>query len=109
MANIRIIDNRTDFDSFIKKEGLNIVKFSAGWCGPCRLLTVNITNLDYNKIGNTDFAEIDVDSDFGEEISAENNIRGIPVLFFYKNGEKVDSNIGLMTTEALYQKISELC
>lgn len=110
MINIRELKSVEDFHAFRDLEGdeLHCVKLSAPWCGPCRVLGETIRNLDKDKIGNTLFAEIDIDTDETEEVGVECNVRGVPVLLFYKNGEEVKRVAGGIAADALYKLLEEL-
>lgn len=109
MASLKKLNTKDELYNFINNKGLNILKCSANWCGPCRVLTANIVSLDNNKVGTTNFSEIDVDENEFEDFISEKRIMGIPVLIFYKDGAEVDRHVGLMTKEQLYEKINELC
>jgi len=110
MINIRELKSVEDFHNFRDLEGdeLHCVKLSAPWCGPCRVLGETIRNLDNDKIGNTLFAEIDIDTDETEEVGVECKVRGVPVLIFYKNGEEVHRAVGNMTAEELYKLLQDI-
>ena len=110
MINIRELKSVEDFHTFRDLQGdeLHIVKLSAPWCGPCRVLADTIRNLDSGKIGTALFAEIDIDTDETEEVGVECHVRGVPVLIFYKNGEEVKRLTGNVTAETLYNTINEL-
>ena len=110
MINIRELKSVEDFHAFRDLEGdeLHCVKLSAPWCGPCRVLGDTIRNLDKDKIGNTLFAEIDIDTDETEEVGIECKVRGVPVLIFYKNGQEVKRTTGNMSADELYKLLQEL-
>ena len=110
MIDIREIENRTDFDSFIEtnKSDLHIVKFGAEWCGPCKLLETRIKNLDAEKIGNTLFAEINIGDDETEKLASDFGISNVPVLLYIKDDDIKHKSVGAVPTEELYKKINEL-
>jgi len=110
MINIRELKSVEDFHTFRDLQGdeLHCVKLSAPWCGPCRALGETIRNLNKEKIGNTLFADIDIDTDETEEVGAECHVRGVPVLIFYKNGEEVKRINGGIDADTLYKTIEEL-
>ena len=110
MAVVRNLKSVEDFHEFISEQDgkLRIAKLSAPWCGPCRVLGDTIRNLDSEKIGSTLFAEVDIDTDQTEEIGAECNIRGVPVLLFYKNGNELARTTGAISAADIYKKIEEL-
>ena len=105
MVNIRNITSKEQYEEFINNNV--IVKFSADWCGPCRLLEKNIINLDENKIKNVLFGEINVDDDFADEITSSLGIRNIPVTIFFKEGKEIKRLVGLKTSQDLYNEIND--
>ncbi len=91
MANIKEIKSLEEYNEFINNpNSLNIVKMGAAWCGPCRALEQTIRELTSGEVEGIMLAEIDVDDEWFEDKLDELKIRGIPVLFAYKNGEEVD-------------------
>ena len=110
MITVRELKSVEDFHTFKELQGdeLHVVKLSAPWCGPCRVLGDTIRNLDNDKIGTTLFAEIDIDTDETEEVGVECKVRGVPVLIFYKNGEEVKRTTGAISAADIYKILEEL-
>lgn len=75
-----------------------ILKFSASWCSPCRVLKQNLEGFTRVPV-----EEIDVESNTDEV--TKYGIRNIPVLVYLdENGNEVDRTVGLVTV----QKINEI-
>ena len=110
MINVRELKSVEDFHKFRDAEGdeLHIVKLSAPWCGPCKVLADTIRNLDRDKIGTALFAEIDIDTDETEEVGAECHVRGVPVLLYFKNGQELKRSVGAVQADEIYKNINEL-
>jgi len=110
MIAIRELKSVQDFHEFRdeENEGLKIVKLSAPWCGPCKVLGETIKGLDREKINGTLFAEINIDTDETEEVGVECGIRGVPVLIFYKGGKEVKRMVGAVSADKIYEAINEL-
>lgn len=108
MATIREINSIEEHNRFKEIKGIKILKFSALWCGPCRVLTDTIKNIDTEKVNDVIFAEINIENEEFDNICAELSIRGIPVLAYYKDGELKDKTTGLQSEDAIISKIETL-
>lgn len=107
MINIKQLASDTEFGEFIKPtETLNVVKVSAEWCGPCRVLGETIKNLDPEKIKGVLFAEINAET--FENVCETFGVKNIPVLLFFNGPKLLEKAVGLLTADALYKKIEEL-
>ena len=98
------VEKIVDFNNEITDNDV-VVKFSAEWCGPCRVLGENIESIE-SDYPNINFIEVDVD-EADEELVSKYKIRNIPVLFFIKNGEVLSKEIGVMSVDVLKEKINE--
>lgn len=106
MNEIVKIENVNEFDEFITKNKKVIVKATAEWCGPCRVLENTLKNLDKKELGDVVIAEFDVDE--ADDVSKKLGIRNIPVLFFYKDGEEKEKLVGNVTANNIYGTIRKL-
>ena len=110
MIAVKELKSVSDFHEFKNESDgkLRCVKLMAPWCNPCRVLGETIKNLDKDKIGDTLFAEIDIDTDETEAVGEECKVRGVPDLLFFKDGEEVGRIVGLVPANTIYDKIKEL-
>ncbi|RMH07326.1 MAG: thioredoxin [Aquificota bacterium] len=80
-----------------------LVDFWAPWCGPCRIIAPIIEELA-NELGDrVKFGKLNTDEN--PNIAMMYGIRAIPTLMLFKNGEVVDTRIGVQPKEALRQMI----
>jgi thioredoxin 1 len=96
------IKNKTDLFEQISDIELTLVDFGARWCGPCRVLSKILPQLE------TDVKIVTVDIDQHPELSSLYNVRSIPALVFFKNGIEIKREIGMHTAIELKKIITEL-
>ena len=110
MVVVKELKSVEDFHEFkTEKDGkLRVVKLMAPWCNPCKVLSETIKGLDSDRIGNTLFSEVDIDTDETEQIGEECHVRGVPVLLFYRDGEYLDRINGNVPASDIYNMIDKL-
>ena len=82
-----------------------MVDFFSPTCGPCRMMSPVIDNLARQYVGRVIIAKLDTSSN--RETPAQFQIRGVPTLIFFKNGQKVDLITGAMEENVLAQKLNQ--
>jgi thioredoxin 1 len=85
--------------------GLSIVDFLAAWCGPCRMVAPILEQLAGEYSGRLTVAKLDVDTN--QQTAMRYNIRSIPSILFFKDGQHVDTVVGAVPRAMLERKIQE--
>ncbi len=89
---IQVDDN--NFEKIVlKAERPVLVDFWATWCKPCVMVAPIVDELAAEYDGRIEFVKIDIDKN--PKIPARYNIRSIPTLLVFKNGEPVSHMVGL--------------
>jgi thioredoxin 1 len=83
-----------------------LVDFWADWCPPCRIVAPVIEELAEEFDGAATVAKLDVDK--VPSIAGAYEVRSIPTLLFFRNGEVVDRVVGAVPKEVLAQKLNSL-
>lgn len=96
-----------NFDELVKKSGKPVmVDFWAAWCGPCLMIAPIVEELSKEFEGKALIGKLDVDNN--PNVSVEFGIRSIPTLLFFKNGQVVDKQVGVVPKSVLLQKLNAL-
>ncbi len=82
-----------------------LVDFHATWCGPCKALAPIIKNVK-KKVGNK-AKIIKIDIDKNQALANKLQIRGVPTLILYKNGERKWRQSGVVSELELIRVIGE--
>ena len=107
MIEINDIKNPQDLDEMIRKNNNLVVKFSADWCGPCKVLGTTLKNLEPDEVGDVLFGEVDVDNDEFADVFTLLSIRNLPTLVYFYNGELVDRIVGLSQKNEIIEFINK--
>ena len=82
-----------------------LVDFWAPWCGPCRIIAPIIEELAEEFGAQIKVGKLNTDEN--PNIAMRYGIRAIPTVILFKNGEVVDTRIGVQPKEALKQMVLE--
>ena len=98
------IATNTNFDELLQDGKLVIVDFWAVWCGPCRMLSPLLDDVEEEMADKVTVVKVNVDD--ADEIAMRYRIMNIPTLLFFKNGQQVDKTVGAMPKNVLVDKIN---
>ena len=98
------IATNTSFQDLIQDSKLVVVDFWAVWCGPCRMLSPILDEVEEEMADKITVVKVNVDD--ADQIAMQYRIMSIPTLMFFKNGQVVDKTVGAMPKNQLIDKIN---
>ena len=83
-----------------------LVDFWAEWCGPCKMIAPLIDEIAKEKAGSVKVAKVNVDDN--QSLSMKYNVRAIPALLFFKDGQLRDQIVGMTSKKDLLGRLEAL-
>lgn len=95
----------TSFENLITNEKPVLVDFFATWCGPCQMLTPILKQVKDNLGERITIIKIDVDKN--QELASKLQVRGVPTMMLYQNGEQLWRQSGVLSKEEIIKIVLE--
>ena len=94
-----------NFDKLINGDKPILIDFHAEWCGPCKALSPIIKEVARAISGKVRIIKIDVDKN--QAIAQRYQVRGVPTLALFKNGQIVWRESGVQSKQQLLNVINQ--
>ena len=99
--------NESNFDAEVLQSDIPVfVDFYADWCGPCKMLSPSVEAMESVFEGKVKIGKLNVDDN--SDIAEQYNVMSIPTLIFFKNGQPVETSVGMISKAALQAKLEAL-
>lgn len=87
----------------LNNKGYEIIDFYADWCGPCKMMAPVIEQ--YNKEAKYKITKMNVDKN--TDLANKSDIKAIPTIVPYKDGQEVSRFLGFKPIEDLKKWVEE--
>ncbi|MEU8513829.1 thioredoxin [Kitasatospora sp. NPDC048722] len=83
-----------------------LVKFTADWCPPCRMVAPALAEIAQEKAGQLKVVQLDVDTN--PESQAAYSILSMPTMVLFRNGEPLRSIVGARAKARLLRDLADV-
>lgn len=87
------------------KEGITLVDFWAEWCMPCKMMIPILNNVADELEENTSVGKLNIEDH--QDVAAKYQVRSIPTMILFKNGNEIKRYIGVKPKEFLLNEINK--
>jgi thioredoxin len=87
----------------LKSDQPVLVDFWATWCAPCRMMAPTVESIAAEYAGRAKVGKLNVDENLS--VTARYNIRGIPALILFKQGEVAEQVIGATSKDTIVKML----
>ncbi|MFB6130330.1 MAG: thioredoxin [Salinigranum sp.] len=91
------------FDELVESRGVVLADFYADWCGPCKMLEPIVADL----AAETDATVAKVDVDSQVELAQRFQVRGVPTMVLFSDGEAAEQLVGLRDRDTLERLVEQ--
>lgn len=96
---------KKSFNEIINEETPVLVDFYADWCAPCKMMTPILQQLK-SEMGDK-LNIIKIDTELNPDVAIKYQVRGIPNLILFRNGELLWQQAGVVQMPQLKQIIEQ--
>ncbi|BAZ07902.1 thioredoxin [Calothrix sp. NIES-3974] len=97
----------SSFEEMLTSSDLPVlVDFYADWCGPCKIMSQILEQVNAQLQGKIKIAKIDTEK--YPQLASQYQIYALPTLILFKNGEPIDKIEGVMQTSDLVRRVLSL-
>lgn len=94
-----------DFKEAVSASGVVLVDCHADWCMPCKALKPILQKVEAANLGLT---VVGLNVDENPTLAAELGIRGVPALFWYKDGKLAVKELGLRKEAMIIETLEKV-
>ena len=93
------------FENLIKSDKPVLIDYFATWCGPCKMLAPILKQVKDSLGERITIIKIDVDKT--QQLATKYQVRGVPTMVLYQNGNQLWRQSGVLTKEEIIKIILE--
>lgn len=95
-----------NFNELVNSTQPVVIDFFTEWCGPCKAMKPVLENLKSRLGDKVKIIKIDIDEN--PDIASQLDIRSVPTLMIFQNGERKWRKIGISSVSEMESVITQL-
>ncbi|MEM7726602.1 MAG: thioredoxin [Cyanobacteria bacterium P01_A01_bin.45] len=95
-----------DFDTLSTSNGIFVFDFTATWCGPCKMVAPLMDQLAKEHGDKVKVMKVDLDAN--PSLAKKLGIRSIPSVMIYKDGNCIETIVGVAPYERFNGVVTKL-
>lgn len=96
---------KNTFHDIINSNKPVLIDFYATWCGPCQMLGPILKQVKDSLGDRVSIIKVDVDKN--QELASMQQVRGVPTMMLFQNGQQLWRQSGVLSKEEIIQIILE--
>ena len=98
MPTIKVTDETFD-QVVLKSEKTFLQRFTAEWCGPCKMISPMLDELSVELADKVSFGVHNIDDE--PNTPTRFGVRGIPTMLLFKGGKVIDTKVGASSKQQI--------
>lgn len=90
-------------EEVLKSEKMVLIDFYADWCGPCRMMSPIIDEIEEELKESVKVGKINVDEN--QELAIKYDVMSIPTIIIFKNGMPVKTFLGVTDKNEILENL----
>ena len=99
------VEDSTFEKMVLKADRPVLVDFWAEWCNPCKMLLPVVDKISAAYDGRAKVGKVNIDE--SRDIAVKYGIQSIPTLMLFKNGEPVETFVGIQPEKVLVEAMEK--